>query len=37
VPLDAAGGQVLLSSAAGVATIGDALSMPPASFAVVRM
>ncbi|HTA01283.1 MAG TPA: malto-oligosyltrehalose trehalohydrolase [Streptosporangiaceae bacterium] len=37
VPLDAVGGQVLLSSAAGVATIGDALSMPPASFAVVRM
>jgi maltooligosyltrehalose trehalohydrolase len=37
LPLGAAGCQVLLSSAAGVAAIGDALRMPPASFAVVRM
>jgi maltooligosyltrehalose trehalohydrolase len=34
--LGAAGGQVLASSAAGIAVVADAVSMPPASFAVVR-
>jgi maltooligosyltrehalose trehalohydrolase len=37
LPLGAAACQVLLSSADGVAHVGDALSMPPASFAVVRV
>jgi maltooligosyltrehalose trehalohydrolase len=37
LPLGAAGSEVLLSSADGVTSVGDALSMPPASFAVVRV
>jgi malto-oligosyltrehalose trehalohydrolase len=36
VPLGAAGARVLVSSAGRVAISGDAISMPPASFAVVR-
>jgi malto-oligosyltrehalose trehalohydrolase len=37
LPLGAVGCQVLLSSADGLASVGDALTMPPASFAVVRV
>jgi hypothetical protein len=37
LPLGAAGGEVLLSSAAGTAIADDAVSMPPASFAVLRV
>jgi malto-oligosyltrehalose trehalohydrolase len=37
VPLGAAGGQMLIRSDEGIATTGSVLSMPPASFAVVRV
>jgi maltooligosyltrehalose trehalohydrolase len=37
LPLGAAGGALLLCSADGPAVVGDALRMPAASFAVVRI
>jgi malto-oligosyltrehalose trehalohydrolase len=37
LPLGAPGGEVLLSSAAGIAIADDAVSMPPGSFAVLRV
>jgi maltooligosyltrehalose trehalohydrolase len=37
LPLGATGARLLVSSAAGVAVVGDVVSMPPASFAVVRV
>jgi malto-oligosyltrehalose trehalohydrolase len=37
LPLAAAGGSLLAASAAGVAVAGDAATMPPSSFAVVRI